>query len=145
MAIPMARMFSRELKTTIIHIYAYEKKTLCGAITNPFMKEPLYFENVMQFLLLTENLLDSIGFPQKSMELREHVQKRQNAATTLPVVERDHSKKRPIATFELEVLFRQNASWQGCLTWAEKNTSCSFRSTLELLFLLDDFLEMADA
>ena len=44
------------------------------------------------------------------------------------------------ATFEMRVLFRQHASWQGELLWLEKNTRQSFRSVLELITLLDSAL-----
>ena len=44
------------------------------------------------------------------------------------------------ATFEMRVLFRQNASWQGELLWLEKNTRQSFRSVLELITLMDSAL-----
>ncbi len=135
MTITSAKMFSREMKTTIINIYSYKNRTLCGTISNPFLKEVLYFENVMQFLLLIENLLDSIGFPQKAMDLRNGAEKK-NAA----IAPAAGAAQKAIATFELEVIFRQNASWQGCLTSVEKNVGYSFRSVLELLFLMDDLL-----
>ncbi|NLW65775.1 MAG: hypothetical protein GXY26_06040, partial [Clostridiales bacterium] len=36
--------------------------------------------------------------------------------------------------------FRQNASWQGVITWAEDRREESFRSALELVFLMDSAL-----
>lgn len=44
------------------------------------------------------------------------------------------------ATFELRLLFRQHASWQGELLWLEKNTRQNFRSVLELINLMDSAL-----
>ena len=44
------------------------------------------------------------------------------------------------ATFFLKVLFRQNAGWQGSVTWLEGGQEQSFRSVLELLGLLDSAL-----
>ena len=44
------------------------------------------------------------------------------------------------ATFEMRILFRQHASWQGELLWLEKNTRQYFRSVLELITLLDSAL-----
>ena len=43
-----------------------------------------------------------------------------------------------VCTFMIRVMFRQNASWQGRLTWANKKREESFRSVLELLFLIDN-------
>ena len=34
-------------------------------------------------------------------------------------------------------MFRQNASWQGNVTWVEKGIEESFRSALELIMLMD--------
>ena len=42
-----------------------------------------------------------------------------------------------VATFAVRVLFRQNASWQGSILWVEGDREESFRSVLELIFLLD--------
>ena len=41
------------------------------------------------------------------------------------------------ATFIVRIQYRQNASWQGQVTWAEENKTASFRSALELLKLID--------
>ena len=44
------------------------------------------------------------------------------------------------ATFELRILFRQHASWQGELLWLERSDRQSFRSVLELITLMDSAL-----
>lgn len=49
-------------------------------------------------------------------------------------------EQKPLATFQLSVLFRQNASWQGRLTWLERAEEARFRSVLELVGLLDSAL-----
>jgi len=43
-------------------------------------------------------------------------------------------------TFEITVRFRQNATWQGQILWAEKNLKQNFRSVLEMLKLMDEAL-----
>jgi len=43
-------------------------------------------------------------------------------------------------TFEISVKFRQNATWQGQILWAEKSTKQTFRSVLEMLKLMDEAL-----
>ncbi|MCI8837566.1 MAG: hypothetical protein HFG74_05825 [Hungatella sp.] len=45
------------------------------------------------------------------------------------------------ATFVVNVTYRQNATWQGKVLWAETGKSCYFRSALELLKLIDNALE----
>lgn len=45
-----------------------------------------------------------------------------------------------IATFRLQILFRRNASWQGSVMWLETRHEENFRSTLELLSIIDQAL-----
>ena len=48
-------------------------------------------------------------------------------------------------TFLVEVQYRQNATWQGNVTWVEKSEKQPFRSALELLKLIDSALEKNEA
>jgi len=49
-------------------------------------------------------------------------------------------------TFEISVRFQQNATWQGVIHWIEKNQKQNFRSTLEMLKLMDEAItEEAEA
>lgn len=43
-------------------------------------------------------------------------------------------------TFIVQVQFCQNASWQGTIAWTEQKKEKRFRSTLELLKLMDEAL-----
>lgn len=42
------------------------------------------------------------------------------------------------ATFIVQVQFQQNATWQGSIHWSEENKTQHFRSTLELIKLMDE-------
>ncbi len=44
-------------------------------------------------------------------------------------------------TFVVQILSQQNATWQGRVTWTDKNQVQNFRSALELLKLIDGALE----
>ena len=44
-------------------------------------------------------------------------------------------------SFLIQVLDRQNATWQGTVTWTEGKREQPFRSALELLKLMDSVLE----
>ena len=43
--------------------------------------------------------------------------------------------------FVIRILDRQNATWQGTVTWADENETVPFRSALELIKLIDSALE----
>lgn len=146
MSISPTKFTPKEMKTTLISVYSYKDKLFQGTLSNPHFQKPLIFENTMQFLILLESICDTICFPQKAMELRQFPSEQPVPAIEdifLPFTTKtDFSDKLPIANLELEIFFRQNASWQGCLTWTEKNFSCSFRSVLELLILIDSILRI---
>ena len=43
-------------------------------------------------------------------------------------------------TFVVQVLYRQNATWQGTVRWLDTNKTQPFRSVLELLSLMQEAL-----
>lgn len=45
------------------------------------------------------------------------------------------------ATFTIQIQFRQNATWQGIIDWAEGGKSRRFRSELEMLKLMMEAVE----
>lgn len=51
----------------------------------------------------------------------------------------DSTKK--TETFILNIYNRQNATWQGSVTWVEKKEKQQFRSALELLKLIGSALD----
>lgn len=51
--------------------------------------------------------------------------------------------KGSLATFVVNVQYRQNATWQGKIVWANKEIDCTFRSALEMIKLMDQALESA--
>ena len=51
------------------------------------------------------------------------------------------AKKKNTDTFVIKILNRQNATWQGSVSWNEENQEQYFRSALELLKLIDGALD----
>lgn len=47
-------------------------------------------------------------------------------------------------TFLLNIYNRQNATWQGTVTWIDKNEKQQFRSALELIKLIESALDEAE-
>ena len=52
------------------------------------------------------------------------------------------TKKR--GTFLLPIYNRQNATWQGTVTWVDRNEKQQFRSALELIKLIESALDEAE-
>lgn len=126
-----------EIKTSLIKVTSYKDKELCGTLSNPYFGHEMRFHNVIQFLMLVEELLDALGYPQKAMESRSF-RPEENCCAVETVEE--SSAGPAVATFKLNVLFRQNASWQGRLIWLDQKCETQFRSVLELLMLIDSVL-----
>ncbi|MEG2192481.1 MAG: hypothetical protein RRX95_04285 [Oscillospiraceae bacterium] len=42
------------------------------------------------------------------------------------------------ATFIIQVMFRQNSTWQGSVKWVETGEETKFRSTMELVKMMDE-------
>jgi len=49
-------------------------------------------------------------------------------------------RKNPANSFEITVRFMQNSTWQGEISWLQKNKSQNFRSALEMIMLMDEAL-----
>ena len=49
--------------------------------------------------------------------------------------------EKPTGTFVVKILDRQNATWQGEVTWVEEQKVQHFRSALELLKMIDGALD----
>ena len=92
----------------------------------------------MEFLTRMEDLLDQMQFPQSFAAVRSFQPAPRSAEESPPEPGVQEGK---LGTFVVRVIFRQNASWQGSVSWLEGRRDESFRSVLELLMLLTSALE----
>lgn len=128
------KQWGNEYRTTSVCVDSYENQVLAGRFYNPYYPEGVRFHSVMEFLLKMEEMLDEMNFPQAFSDVRTFAK----APAMIPRETYDGKiQKGELATFALKVLFRQNTSWQGSVSWLEGGREETFRSVLELLFLLD--------
>jgi len=128
-------------RTTTLCVDSYENAEMKGRFYNRQGPEGVTFKSAAQFLIEMERTLDKMESPKAFNEIRRFT----------PCVEHDtgppEAEFRPgdAATFQIRILFRQNASWQGSLIWMEGKQEQSFRSVLELLLLINSAMtvEMA--
>ena len=52
--------------------------------------------------------------------------------------------RRRRGTFLLNIYDRQNSTWQGSISWVDKNEKQQFRSALELIKLIESALDEAE-
>ena len=118
---------------TMVCIDSYEDGVLRGQFFNPYLEAPQQFRSLSEFLIMMECTLDSMQLPQAYAASRSFGPSPVYLPGK-PARDFHHGKK---ATFSLSVRFRQHNSWQGHITWLDKNQRQNFRSALELIFLLD--------
>lgn len=123
-------------RNLVICVDSYAQGNPQGCYFNGCDEEDVFeFQSLTQLIVGIENNLDAANFPQSFTAVRSFSVK--------PEPELKSVKKRrrgKLATFSVKILFRQNTSWQGSITWQEKKSEQTFRSVLELILLMDSAL-----
>lgn len=117
-----------------------------GRVYNQYHEEPVRFWGMLDAFRCAEFFLDRMDFPQRSTVPRSF-RKREIVSCDYgkrpareEIMSNLENKKGEEGTFIVQVKYRQNATWQGQVVWAEENKKMYFRSALELLRLIDDAL-----
>lgn len=115
-------------------------------------QEPFIFHGTLELLEALEQFYDRMDYPQASVngrsfgsaaknkserragEFKEARKQEQEVVLSREQVEENRGKR---ATFFVRIQYRQRATWQGQITWAEQHKRAEFRSTLELLKIMD--------
>jgi hypothetical protein len=127
------KMTSNEYRTTVVCVDEYDQGRMSGRIFTPYLQDGECFESLVEMLKEIDGLLDNMRFPQ-SFEMKRSFSEVKNLPVRTGEIAQRIGRR---ATFSLRVLFRQNASWQGSVTWIEGKMEESFRSVLELIMLMD--------
>ena len=127
-----------EYRTTVVCVDSYEKSVLAGRFYNPGCGGGQPFESLMQLLVRMEHMLDEMRQPQSFTAARTFgAPPPEPAGEPLPDALGQEGK---LATFAVRIIFRQNATWQGSVSWLEGGKEENFRSVLELVLLMDSAL-----
>lgn len=126
--------WENQYRTTLVYVDSFTEGVPAGRLRNPGVEGETAFYGVLDFLRKMEALLDLLGCPQSFTARRSFVPPAE------PALGRDAPAGEVRAAFELRVMFRRNASWQGSVTWLRDGRREDFRSVLELLLLLDGAL-----
>lgn len=136
-----SRFFPVSKSTFILTVTGYQDKHISGVLNAPLAKKSYSFQNLIQLLLLMDSLMDTANFPQNGVEPRAF----QATQSTFVPQETSQKPTSPLAVFEINVMFRQNASWQGSIVWINRSMESRFRSVLELVGLVDEALTSSTA
>lgn len=140
--------------TTRVCVDTIQHGDVQGEVFSPYLEQPIPFGSIAALLAGLEQVADTLDFPQAYVDYRTfgsaHDPRRsamdQERSLTRFMEEQTFEKKvGQVATFIIQVQFRQNATWQGTITWSEKKQVQRFRSTLEMIKLMDQAVEEAKA
>lgn len=139
----------------VIRFLSYDAKTAKGYLKTIYYDRPFYFSGLDHLLLLMEDIMDSVNYPQVTTKYRNingELFSRQAQILS------DFDEKSAISTFEenrevtgclkntvltVQVFCRRNSSMQGELRIGT-DKKVNFRSALELLRLIYEYLEQVD-
>ena len=139
----------------LAEIVSYGPGLIRGSLHSQYLEAPFEFFSFVRMIEKMEVIFDSSGFPEKfllprtfnntkrSKIMREAERFEAMNDSVNPTLNEENVGKK--CTFEIMVRFRQNATWQGQILWAEKNLKQNFRSVLEMLKLMDEALLEGDA
>lgn len=124
---------------TYPHGYIY------GKFYHAYSRDAVTVRTIDGFCMELEKLFDSLKFPWPGTELRsfqepaepvEHIDIRDREMTDEELLQ----KHGALATFIVRVQQRHNSTWQGRLTWVEKDSTRTFQSVWELVRLLEEVI-----
>lgn len=115
-----------------------------GRVYGLRLRQPMEFQDMGSFLLQVERLMDSQNFPQAFQRIRSFQKKGpEYPPSVLPEDGMTQAQvdeaQGDLATFLLQVVSRQNATWQGRVTWPGE-PPMEFSSDLALLDLVESRL-----
>lgn len=114
-----------------------------GTFRTAFLPGEIPFSGITALVGELHHYMDTLDYPQSPTRLRsfsgqpDKTHETEKGAVRYMEDSTLEIKAGEKATFVVQVLFRQNSTWQGTITWTEKGETQKFRSTLELLKLMD--------
>lgn len=119
-----------------------------GRIWYLYGGQPVLFSSTVDLLKKMDGFFDFLNYPQASTKSRTfHMENKirkpeeKKEAVVQMAAQELLEKKGDKATFIIHVKYRQNATWQGEIIWADKKKKKCFRSALELLKMIDSAME----
>lgn len=137
----IVRNWAEEYRTILLCVDSYQNGILQGRLYNPGLQEGRQFQSLTGFILEMEQMFEKMEFPKAYTTTRTFAKPPLQAAGPPDNTYREGN----VATFALNILFRQNASWQGSIAWLEQKREQRFRSVLELILLFDNALTQKQA
>jgi len=135
-----ANFMPRGRNIMTVKVVSYKDSCIKGILNCPQFEDDIEFMGAIPLLLRMEQIMDESNCPQRGEEPRNFGVDSRLVSFSDKNAQKAEDRRQAIATFQINVMFRQNATWQGRLLWIDENMEASFRSVLELIRLLDSAL-----
>ena len=111
-----------------------------------YSTEPTYADSWDRLLMKLEQFFDELHFPfsgtnKRSFTDTDFKQYHEGRKEKVMKDEALLTKHGDLGSFIIRVQHRQNSSWQGRITWVEKNETMLFRSVWEMIKLIESALD----
>ncbi len=131
----------------LLNICVDSKKNgeICGRVYHCYAENAIPFTSVVELINIADKLFEDIGYPQASTKTRSFEEKTE--IHPLSKLEKKVLQQELIqhrgekGTFILYVQYRQMSTWQGELSWMEKEEKIKFVNSLELIKIIDQAVE----
>lgn len=134
-------ILSKNPSSVIVHLNSTRQEEMKGSVYCEYLKKIFHFNSEGEMLDAMDDLFDCIAFPQAIFETRNFTNKKNRQIIKKADDFLEESMKELLqnkkTTFVVNVQYRQNATWQGTITWVEQGRVQHFRSALEMLKLME--------
>ena len=130
----------------VLCVDSLEGSRMKGRFYHRYSGEGIPFCSVDQLVFGLENFYDSVNFPynttnDRSFQKNKKTSSQKQERSKIMSDENLLSKHGDLGTFIIRVQHRQNSSWQGRLTWMDKNKTLYFRSIWEMIKMIASALD----
>jgi len=138
---------TKEMYFTIA-LLSYENGVICGHLHSPVLKKSIQFHNLTELILIMDQIMKDLNIPEYDERYHHVIIKNQLLDVELDYQELKQDNfekylnrslmypKKSKDIFMVKVMYRQNNTWQGKITWLRTNRVRFFRSELELANLI---------
>lgn len=137
MSIAKMSMLDNSYRYFTVTVDRYERQCMDGIISHAGEPLCIRYGNFLELVLQMNQIFDRMSCPKQTMEFRQF------SGTDYPALKVKKCKKAykgKLATFQIYVKFRYDASWQGNITWLEGERTEHFESILQMIQLIDEIL-----
>lgn len=127
-----------------VTIYENENSGFFGTVKSFYFGTFTRFRSLDELLFAMGDLFDTLQYPMQTVKYRSFRPRPARTIKPKQVFTMEQSET-PFAgaekaTFVINVLYRQNATWQGNIRWVDRDQTLNFRSTNELIRLMESAL-----